>query len=577
MANIHSKKTILIVEDEEPILIALQRILELTGLYEAVIAQDGAIALDKLQNFVPDLIISDISMPNLSGIELCKNVRENPVTKSIPFIFLTAKKEKMIEGLNAGGDDFLMKPFNVEEVLIKIETMFRRVTQSREQASQHKGRIEDVPVEEIIELCLREKISGELILQREGEVGIVNLEHGDIISVSFNRLKEEAALDAMRKWNKGTFVVRPLDIKIKVDPHINIDKIDLYSSNKLKENVWWVGQFDETETIHQNVYLRIFKNTSKKICAVIDPGSPLYFNSISEKIGEILGDISKINLYIPMDSSPEVCLNSMFFRKANPRAICMTSFPNWEDIKHYEINPKSVKKVDINKTPSITLASGDNLQFIETPFLGSSGAFITYDIESRILFSGLLFSSDCILNEDTSYDLYAKEDNWEAIRSFHQRNISSNTALLNILEIVKWLDPKPDLIAPRFGKLIQGEDLSFYIERLKLLHVGVDKLFFESLDNENSLYLGAANSLITQIQSFVPSEKAADLISTDIKLSASCQFRNGTIISINGDGEVFYLRLIKLLMKNEDEQVANQVKTIALKVAFSAGLDLPEF
>ena len=130
-----SKKTILIVEDEEPILIALQRILELTGEYEAVVAQDGVIAMDKLQNFIPDLIISDISMPNLNGIELCKNVRENPLTKSVPFIFLTAKKEKMLEGLNVGGDDFLMKPFNVDEVLVKIETMFRRVSQSREQGS----------------------------------------------------------------------------------------------------------------------------------------------------------------------------------------------------------------------------------------------------------------------------------------------------------------------------------------------------------------------------------------------------------------------------------------------------------
>jgi len=573
----HSKKTILIVEDEEPILIALQRILELTGNYEAVVAQDGVIALDKLKNFVPDLIISDISMPNLNGIELCKNVRENPVTKSVPFIFLTAKTEKMIEGLNVGGDDFLIKPFNVDEVLIKIETMFRRVAQSREQASQHKGRIEDVPVEEIIELCLREKISGELILQREGDVGIVNLEHGDITSVAYNTLKDEAALDAMRMWKKGTFVVRPLDIKIKVDPQVNIDTIDLNSSSKLKENVWWVGYSNELEGVQQNVYLRVFKKDSKKICAIIDPGSPLYFSSISEKIHQVVGNISKINIYIPMDATAEVCLNSLFLRKANPRAICMTGSKNWENIKHYEINPQSVKKVDIAHTPSITLASGHSLQFIETPFCNSNGAFMTYDIESRVLFSGSLFSSDTILSEDNAPDIYANENDWEALRSFHQQNISSNTALLKVLETVKWLEPKPELIAPRFGKLIKGENIDFFIERLKLLNVGIDKLFYESLDNENLLYLQAANSLIKQTKSFVPSEKAINLISSDIKLSALCHLEKDSIISISGNGEDFYLRLIKLLMNNEDEQVGNQVKTTALKIAFSLGVDLPEF
>ena len=573
----HSKKTILIVEDDEAILTALQRILELTGKYEAVIALDGAIALEKLHSFVPDLIISDIGMPNLNGIDLCKKVRENPVTKSVPFIFLTAKKEKLIEGLKVGGDDFLMKPFNVEEVLIKIETIFRHMAQSREQASQHKGRIEDVPVEEIINLCLREKISGELILQHGGEVGVINLEYGDIISVSFNTLKDEAALDAMRNWNKGTFVVRPLDIKIKTDPIINIDKTDLNNSFELKENIWWVGHADETKAVHQNVYIRVFNKGPKTINAIIDPGPPSYFNSISEKIGQVLGDISKINIYIPMDSTPEVCLNSMFLRKVNPRAICMTSSKNWEHIKHYQINPQSVKKVDIDKTPAITLASGHDLHFIETPFFSSAGAFMLYDIESRVLFSGPLFSSECTLKEGKLGDLYAKEAEWDAMRCFHQQNISSNTALLKVLETVKKLEPKPDLITPRFGKPVKGEDINFFIERLKLLHVGIDKLFYESLGNENSLYLKAANALTKQIQSFVPSEKSTKIISSDIKLSATCRFGNGTIESINGDGEDFYVRLIKLLMKNGDEQVANQVKTSALEVAFSLGLKLPEF
>ncbi len=573
----NSKRTILIVEDEEPILIALQRILELTGEYEAVLAQDGAIALEKLQTIIPDLIISDISMPNLDGIALCKKVRENPVTKSVPFIFLTAKKEKMIEGLNVGGDDFLMKPFNIEEVLIKIETMFRRVSQSREQASQQKGRIEDVAVEKIIESCLRENISGELVLQNESDVGVIKLEHGDIISVSFNDMKDEVALDAMRSWTKGTFVVRPLDIKIKVEQEISSPKIDLNSPNEIRENVWWVGHIDETKGVQQNVYLRKFKKDKKMICAVIDPGSPLYFYSFSEKIATVLGNISNINIYIPMDAAPEVCLNSVFLRKANPRAVCMTSRNNWESIKHYDINPKSVKKVDTKKTQNVTLASGHSLQFIETPFCGSGSAFMIYDRKSQVLFSGALFSSYCLPSDKNDCRLYAKEEDWESMRSFHEKNISSNKAQLKVLNIISELEPKPKIIAPRFGKLIEGKDINYFVERLKLLQVGINKVDDVKEGIEKALYLQASNTLISQIQSFIPAEKTISLIRSHINLSASCHLKKDSIDSIYGMGNTFYLNLVDLLMKSEDEQVANQVKTTALKVAFSLGLNLPEF
>jgi len=121
-----SKKIILIAEDEDAILLALQRILELTGEYEVFTALDGQIALNKLKEIIPDLIISDVSMPNMNGIELCTEIRKNPITKSTPFIFLTGKKEMLIECINAGGDDFLMKPFNVYDVLVKIEAFLPR-------------------------------------------------------------------------------------------------------------------------------------------------------------------------------------------------------------------------------------------------------------------------------------------------------------------------------------------------------------------------------------------------------------------------------------------------------------------
>jgi len=571
-----SKKTILIVEDEEAILMALQRILELTGKYEAITAQDGTIALDKIKSIIPDLIISDISMPNMNGLDFCRKVRENPLTKSVPFVFLTGKKEKLVESLNAGGDDFLMKPFNVEEVLVKIETIFRRVDQSREQASQHKGRIEEMAVEEILQLCLRERISGELVLQNEGNVGVVGLENGDITSVKYDSLKDDAALDIMREWKRGTFVIRPSDIKFKMDTHPKVAEVDLNAAQQLTENVWWVGSVDEETNNQTNIYLRIFESDAKRICTVIDPGSPLRFSEISDKLASVIEDIANINIYIPMESEPDVCLNSLFLRKANPRVICMTSAENWEMIKHYEINPKSVKKIDLENSPVVGLASGHHLQFIPTPFCRTASAFMTYDPEKKILFSGALFSAQAVIGREKSNTVYAVESDWEDMRSFHQKYIPGNLAMMNVINILKTLKPKPEIIAPRYGKIIKAELIDFFTERLKLLHVGVDKRYFESLDQENSFYLKAVNMLLNQIQGEIPMEKSLKKIKKDAQLSALCAIDNARVASLSGDGGQFYLLLIKVLMSEEDHLIANHVKTSALKIAYSLGLPVPE-
>lgn len=469
-----SKKTILLAEDEESILLALQRILELTGDYEVITAPDGRAALEKISGFIPDMIISDISMPNIDGIEFCKEIRKNPLTKSTPFIFLTGKKEKLIEGINAGGDDFLMKPFNVEEVLVKIEAIFRRINQTREQANQHKGRIEEVPVQEIMDLCLKERISGELILQNGGEVGTITLENGDFKSIQYKNLSDDAALDVLILWKKGTFVIRPSEIHLKVDSPVQSKKIDLNRAQELSRNCWWVGNTDENEHQLHNVYLRIFKNNNKIINTIIDPGSPIYYKEISSKISVVLEDDALINLYLLMDSDPDVCLNSEYLRKSNPRIVCITTSQNWHKVKHYEINIKSVKMVDLKKAQEIKLASGHQLKLIPIPYCASATSFMTYDIENKILFSGALFSSIQYRESLLLSNIYASESDWHDMADFHKKNVPSNQVLQQALNQVRSLKPKPEIIAPRYGKMIGKNKLDFFIDSLYDLSVGID-------------------------------------------------------------------------------------------------------
>jgi len=115
---------VLIVEDDEDIAEVLQRSLRLEG-YEARVAGDGVSALDEAHVFAPDLVILDLGLPRLDGIEVAKRLREGG---DIPILVLTARDavESRVEGLDSGADDYLVKPFERQELLARLRALLRR-------------------------------------------------------------------------------------------------------------------------------------------------------------------------------------------------------------------------------------------------------------------------------------------------------------------------------------------------------------------------------------------------------------------------------------------------------------------
>jgi DNA-binding response OmpR family regulator len=116
-------KKILIVDDEKHILQIVKFNLEKKGKYEVVSANDGQEGYEVATAEKPDLIISDIMMPRLTGLEMCKLIRENSEIKDIPLIILTAKGQDnyIEEGKKYGVTDFLTKPFSPRELLLKAK------------------------------------------------------------------------------------------------------------------------------------------------------------------------------------------------------------------------------------------------------------------------------------------------------------------------------------------------------------------------------------------------------------------------------------------------------------------------
>ena len=119
---------VLIVEDEKALAEILEYNFKKQG-YAVDTASDGEIALDKIIFKAPDLIILDWMLPKLSGIELCKKVRSNKKIKNIPIIMLTARgeEEDRLKGLEMGADDYVTKPFSINELLARAKAVLKRI------------------------------------------------------------------------------------------------------------------------------------------------------------------------------------------------------------------------------------------------------------------------------------------------------------------------------------------------------------------------------------------------------------------------------------------------------------------
>lgn len=106
---------ILVVDDENINLRLVSRLLEMEG-YEVVTAQSGEAALHLIEQTRPDLALLDVMMPVMDGYELCRRLRQNPVTAQIPIVMLTALVDEndRLKGIEAGADDCLPKPFDVD-------------------------------------------------------------------------------------------------------------------------------------------------------------------------------------------------------------------------------------------------------------------------------------------------------------------------------------------------------------------------------------------------------------------------------------------------------------------------------
>ncbi|MHB1294402.1 MAG: response regulator transcription factor [Anaerolineae bacterium] len=120
---------VLVVDDDEAVAEMIERSLHRGGI-DVMVAHRGADALQMARQKQPTLVVLDIMMPGMSGIEVCRHMRANPEMRQMPILFLTAKGEitDKIEGFEAGADDYITKPFDLRELELRVKALIRRTT-----------------------------------------------------------------------------------------------------------------------------------------------------------------------------------------------------------------------------------------------------------------------------------------------------------------------------------------------------------------------------------------------------------------------------------------------------------------
>jgi len=174
------KKKVLVVDDEPDVTELVAYHLKTKG-FQVESLNDATASIAKARTFQPAIIILDIMMPLLSGIQICRILRADPKLAKVPIIFLTAKAEShdRIEGLESGADDYLIKPFSPKELVLRVESILRRVSSPAEPAPT-KLHVGDILLDsethrvtvrgELLELTATEFKLLQLLMERQGRV-----------------------------------------------------------------------------------------------------------------------------------------------------------------------------------------------------------------------------------------------------------------------------------------------------------------------------------------------------------------------------------------------------------------------
>ena len=225
-------KKIAVIEDNKTNIKLIRYQLEMED-FDVHIEETGAAGLKMIKNQKPDMVILDIGLPDIDGFELCKTLRKDKVTKDYPIIMLTAKGEDRdkIEGLKLGADDYITKPYNADELILRIKNLLTRSIKYKENNGFKK--VKDLEVD----YSKREvKVKGKLVSLTFSEYQILNL-----------LIDNPGKVYTKKELNRIIFNINEEVESRTIDTHVHNLRKKLKSSGSLINTIRSVGFIFKTD------------------------------------------------------------------------------------------------------------------------------------------------------------------------------------------------------------------------------------------------------------------------------------------------------------------------------------------
>jgi CheY-like chemotaxis protein len=241
-------KRILIVDDEPDILRMIESVLRRSG-HEVIKAANGLEGLEKALRLKPDLVITDVLMPEGDGWSFIRSLRSHKDGALIPVIFLTAlssAKDRVL-GFRLGADDYLPKPFHLEELELRVERVLRHSQKLHQDVKTMnvrtneniglQGNLSQVGFSSVLLILEMEKKSGLLVLHSQ-IVGRMFLKNGRALDAFFDgqaRPRGAEAIYTMLTWTRGTFEFSYLDVEMEDKIQIPINQLLLEGARRMEQ------------------------------------------------------------------------------------------------------------------------------------------------------------------------------------------------------------------------------------------------------------------------------------------------------------------------------------------------------
>jgi two-component system, sensor histidine kinase and response regulator len=237
---------ILIIEDQPDVRENIEAILELED-YETLIAENGEMGIEMAKNHQPDLILCDVMMPKLDGFGVVQALRQNPITSTIPLIFLTAKVDRLSlrQGMDLGADDYLTKPFTLDELINAVKARLSKQTLIQKDVNQELDKFRS---------NITRSLPHELLTPLNGILGM-----SDLLSNYYDTMDADEVQSCLADIKTSSERLHRL-----IQNFLLFAQLELFQSNPQQSQIWQ-NRLSKTTTNPVSIIEKITQNIAQQI------------------------------------------------------------------------------------------------------------------------------------------------------------------------------------------------------------------------------------------------------------------------------------------------------------------------